>query len=33
MKLDEKFGLKLLRAVRGEGYVYLPELRTGKDEI
>lgn len=24
-KLDEKFGVKLIRAVRGEGYVYLPD--------
>ena len=25
-KLDEKFGVKLIRAVRGEGYVYLPDI-------
>lgn len=25
-KLDEKFGIKLIRAVRGEGYVYLPDI-------
>lgn len=24
-KLDEKFGVRLIRAVRGEGYVYLPD--------
>lgn len=33
MKLDEKFGLKLLRAVRGEGYVYLPEYTSTKGEV
>ncbi len=30
-KLDEKFGVKLIRAVRGAGYVYLPdEVKPGK---
>ncbi len=30
-KLDEKFGIRLIRAVRGEGYVYLPDTEVAED--